>query len=69
MIFKDKIDKKDFESKLIAMFEGNSLSKSPYRESGLEGEISMMLYYVDSVHCGTWCQGEGWIFDLPPDNG
>jgi len=64
MLFKDKIKKTAFINKLVTMFGAENLSKRNYSEETAEGSVTMTLYYVNNVHAGTWCRGEGWIFDV-----
>lgn len=63
LLFKAKIKKQEFVNKLIEMFGFEGLSKCSHSEMNASGNINMTLYYVDSVHAGTWCKGEGWIFE------
>jgi len=63
LLFKAKIKKQDFVNKLGEMFGFERLSKCSHSEMNADGNINMTLYYVEGVHAGTWCKGEGWIFE------
>lgn len=67
LIFKEKINKKAFVFKLVEMFGLERLSSRNHCEMNAEGNINMTLFYVDGIHAGTWCKGQGWIFNHVAD--
>jgi hypothetical protein len=70
LAFKKKITKRAFETKMITDFGHDALSKEIIKETDWDkGEpdfpvyITVNCYYIQGVHVGSWCKGQGWVFD------
>ena len=58
---KRKTTRTAFEAALISQYGAEDLSSLPVLESHMDLG-SVMHYYADGLHVGTWRDGEGWEY-------
>ena len=67
---KRKTTKLQFQRDLIKLHGLDNLSARKYKDEvdiddyGTPIYKTLTLYYSNDTHCATWCEGEGWEFEV-----